>query len=409
MQRDMPTYILDSDGVTLRTAKFYDSAGNLLILGLSSSLPPAPDPTSGLRWHKTAVFQNEMPYNLFGGKWTDAQVQAQAKAFDLISVQTKAPPTYLSFYTQAQLDTLRSLNPAFKMVVYNNAGESHSAVAYPEAYHAHNAAGQQLANLTWGTYPMQPDNAGWISTTIALGQTVMAPVTYDGQFCDVLGDYPLALNPVKPGTSTLYTQAEWYALTSALAAAFVSANPGKVIIANGLGWGSKYMSASKVLFTHAGGVPMAVAESFVRTSSLSTDARALSYWNDEIAMLDHASGLGKIVICITKDWTTASAALKDERLKFAFGTFMMANNGTHYFAASTSQAATMDVHPWLSTINYGTPNGARVMDVNGVYTRDFSNASIAVNPTTTSRTITLRSVTGVVVAPSRAVFIVDQT
>lgn len=383
---------------------------------------------SGVRSHLVMASENEAKSTGF----VDAVALTHAQAFDLIAVQMQGlPPSgpYVSHYTAAQITAMKALNPGLQIIAYTNAGEAtgvNPGTRYADALYAHDVNGNKIVNSGWtpAPWPMQADNPDWIATHIALGQARMTiqdsggnTVSYDGEFADVMGDSTQFLGAAIPGTATKYQPTQWYDLTKVAAADIVAANPGKMVLPNGLGWGTKYLNRGYKLLTWTGGPAIAMAEGFVRTALQTADIRdgtkplatATSPgqdWLNELAMLAHASKNGKKVICMCKDWTAGTDdTVKTGRLQFGFATYLLANDGTHYFNSSKANDPTvMQPMPWLSNTDYGAPLGPYTVDSStGVYFRSFTKCTIAVNPTTASHTVSVAGQT-VTIAPARAFF-----
>lgn len=364
----------------------------------------------GPRWHRTAAFQQEQPYSQHGGTITEEEAVAQARAFDLLTVQIKSasggtattpPTTIVPIYTRSHIAAMKAANPRLRIGVYINGGTA-SNPNHPEAWYAHRADGSRVVNTDFGTrYVMQPDNPEWRAYITQYAKNFHASSAYDDVFIDVLGDYPLSLDPVKPGTTTRYSSAEWYAMTSEVAAGIQAGLPaGSHAIANGLATGSKYPTSKALLR----GAASAMAEIFTRTptKSYTIDTgeelgnRTLTQWKAELTMIEDMNASGKVGTLMVKDWRFADElATREERIKYGFATAMLATNGTHYLGVSLGQPTTMNTYTWLNDTDYGTPQGSYTVNAAGVYQRVFSKGTIAVNPTDTvwSGTVRGRSVT----------------
>ncbi len=318
-------------------------------------------------------------------KYTPAQAVALAQEFSLIAQQSGDFAPYVA--------AMKAANPALKIVAYMNGAFDQSAAgnAYPISWYALDANGKRIQSLNYGNWLMYPTSA-WGSTIAARCTSLIASSNYDGCFLDTMGVGPLLPGyvtgvPINPATKAPYTTAEWIGAQSGTVAAVEAANPGGIVVTNGLASGPKYFSGTSQLLATS---HTAMAEIWLRVAKNPvTSYPTVKAWKQDIDMLVNAESNGWSVMVTVKLWTTATAAQQAAWHKFALASFLLGTSGhcAMNFSTATTDAALSAVSPWDSAA-VGMPSAAYYQS-GGAYIRAFSNGLAIVNPGTSPVTITL--------------------
>jgi Hypothetical glycosyl hydrolase family 15 len=328
-----------------------------------------------------------------GSHWSMTQAQAVtvAQNFDVVAAQA----SIFKGYTAA----MKLANPTVRIVAYINGTFDNSATGtkYPSSWYEHDAAGHQVRSKGFGNYLMDPANPAWGQNVASECAAAMASSGYDGCFLDTMGTAPLGAGyctglPINPATHAVWTAPAWITATSSVAAAVEAANPGAVVILNGLSSGGKYFSTSAstaplLLPTHA-----AMAEVWLRTAGGSITAYpSESKWLQDITMLVDAEHAGQSVLTTTKLFASSTQAQQDQWHKFSLASFLLAADGHSYYAflAAHANAAIVASSAW-DHVAIGTPLGAFTQS-GLLFERSFTNGIVAVNPNSTPATITFTS------------------
>jgi hypothetical protein len=319
-----------------------------------------------------------------GGKPSEAQAVAIAKEYDIVAEHAGVLTPFLS--------AMKAANPAVKVIAYINGAfdQSNTGNKYPLSWYATGANGKRIQSQSFGNWLMLPTPL-WASTVGTLCATTIVSSHYDGCFLDTLGIAPLSPGyvtepPIDPSTHKVFTSQTWIADQAKTITATKTANPGKLIMANGLHDGSKF-SITQPLLT-AGGTAM--AEVWLRVSTNPEgNWPSLSVWNQDVAMLVTAGSKHEVIGVVTKLWSNATAAQVTQWHIFMISTFLMGTNGSSMYCFTSSKTiAGMSTDTPLDHAAIGMPTGA-MTSKNGIYSRTFSNGMAAVNPGTKSVTIQL--------------------
>ena len=305
-----------------------------------------------------------------------------ATRFNLIAAFSKDVGAYLP--------AMHAANPATRVVAYVN-GTYTKSTKYPESWYAHTATGARVQWIPYGTDQLELSNPSVRDFLVSSCSTAIAQ-GFDGCLFDSMGLTPLHADdksglPIDPSTGAVYTGAAWLNLTAAVLRQARSANPGKVIAANGLGVGANYFDSSAPTSVLAGAANVAEAEQFVRsaTSSVSTH-KTEAVWKQDVDMMVDAQSRGTSVAAVTKVWTTATAVQLTAWHAFAYATFLLGDDGSSRFTflSNTTTSATDD--STMEATPIGTPAGSYAKTA-GVYQRAYSNGLVMVNPTKTALTV----------------------
>jgi Hypothetical glycosyl hydrolase family 15 len=325
-----------------------------------------------------------------GSHWSMTQAQAVTIAHDFNLVAAQA--NIFAPYTAA----MKAANPGLKIVAYLNGTFDQSAggTKYASSWYELDAGGSKVRSRGFGNYLMNPSNPAWGQNVATECAAAMASSHYDGCFLDTMGTAPLGSGyvtglPIDPATHAVWTANSWITATESVAAAVKAANPGAIVIPNGLSSGGKYFSpnaSTAPLLTPTGA---AMAEVWIRTAGQSiTSFPKESKWLEDVTMLVHAETAGQSVLTTTKLFTTSNQTQQNQWHKFALASFLLAANGHSYFSfvASKSDTAIVANSAW-DHVAIGTPLGAYIQS-GSLFGRSFTNGVVWVNPNSTPSTVT---------------------
>ena len=291
---------------------------------------------------------------------------------------------------------MHAANPEVKVLTYINAAyaEAGKVGEYPESWFAHDAAGKRIKSIYFGNYVMDVSNPLWWNNRADKCKSLIADNGYDGCLLDLLGTGPLVPGqstaiPFNTATGKNWTYDQWMAQTVKLANRVETRVPGAIIYGNGLGSGYRYYKtpgATSQLFNGPDGM---MTEVFVRSAKDNVGAyRNETMWRQDVDMLVDAAKRGKTIFATTKLWINTTTSQRNAWHQYALGTFLLGASGDAYFTFIPDQDTPTDWHPWWD-LDIGTPTGKYSKTSNGLYQRNYTNGRVVVNPTTTSRTITI--------------------
>jgi Hypothetical glycosyl hydrolase family 15 len=311
------------------------------------------------------------------------QAVSEAKRFNIISATRTVYRPYVA--------QMKAANPNLKLLVYLNGtyAQQNQGSAFPDAWYSHTAGGAKITSGAYGNYLMNPASQGWIDTVVQTCIQFKADSGYDGCLLDMLGTGPLMPGydtglPVNPATGSVWTDSQWLAATSHLAATVRSAIAPAVLAGNGIQNGNSYFRSGAPSSQLFNGVDIGMAETWIRAahqgiSSWPTEAN----WKSNVDTIANAGAHGNSIVAITKCWATGTDAQKEQWHRFALASFLLGNDGhsDFYFSYSASNDAASDNAMWHVAL--GQPLGAYA-NVGGVYLRDFAAGKVLVNPTAAS-------------------------
>ncbi len=319
--------------------------------------------------------------------WTEEEAVEAATNFPLI--------TALRNSYRAHVPAMRRANPELELSVYMNGvfAQANQQDAYPPSWYLRDADGNKISN-NWGIWLMDPANPGWVEDRAQTCLDFMSFSGYDGCFVDNLGPGAiwlpsLSAEPINPRTGRAWTRQEWMTATTALTEQLQATAAPSPVLVNGLGYGNEYfrgVAPTSDLLEVADG---ALAEIWLRAPSQGISShRPKSAWLRDVELVADAVARGKTVMVSTKVWTDGSRAQKEAWHRFALASFMLADDGSNYFAFSYGRDEDPTVGNDLWSIDVGEPVGAYEA-FEDVYRRDFSQGKVLVNPTETARTVQL--------------------
>jgi hypothetical protein len=241
---------------------------------------------------------------------------------------------------------------------------------------------------------MDPANPAWAQNVASECAAAIRSSGDDGCFLDTMGTAPLGAGydtglPINPSTGAVWTANDWITATTSIASAVKSANPGAIVIPNGLSSGAKYFSTSASTAPLLEPTGAAMAEIWLRTAGGSiTSFPKESKWIEDVNMLVDAESADQSILTTTKLFTTSTLAQQDQWHKFVLASFLLAADGHSYFSFDASQADTSLVadSAW-DHVAIGTPLGPYTQS-GGLFRRSFTNGAVWVNPNSTPATVT---------------------
>jgi hypothetical protein len=316
------------------------------------------------------------------------QALSQAKRFNII---TATRGVYRSYVSQ-----MKAANPNLELLVYLNGSyaQQNQGSAFPDAWYSHTAGGAKITSKGYGNYLMNPASPGWINQVVQTCIAYKSDSGYDGCLLDMLGTGPLMPGydsglPVNPATGSVWTNSQWLAATSHLAATVRSAIAPAPLAGNGIQNGSSYFNGGAPSSQLFSGVDVGMAETWIRSAHQGIDGWPTeARWKSNVDAIVDAGAHGHSIVAITKCWTSGTDAQKDKWHRFALASFLLGNDGhsDFYFSYSASSDAAADNAMWH--IALGRPLGTYAK-VGGAYLRDFVAGKVVVNPTTASVSIPL--------------------
>lgn len=323
-------------------------------------------------------------YMAAGAKLSLTQATAMAKNYDIIAEHSGVLTPYLA--------AMKAVNPSLKVIAYLNGAfdQSNAGNKYPISWYALGANGRRTQSTNFGNWLMLPTTE-WASTVATLCKNAIAASKYDGCFLDTLGIAPLSPGyvtspPINPATHRVFTKQTWVTDQSNTITATKTANPGRLIMANGLHDGT-YFQYTQPLLTADG---TAMAETWLHTSTEGESLfPGLSEWQEDVSMLVTAGSKGEVIGVVTKLWSNATSAQLTQWHIFTIATFLMGTNGKSlYCFTSAKTTAGMSEDSPLDHTAIGMPTGA-MTSKNGAYLRAYSNGIAAANPGTSAVTVQL--------------------
>lgn len=298
-----------------------------------------------------------------------------------------------------RVERLHSVNPSLKLLVYNpgpylNSSSPEYAATmreHPE-YFARDKHGKLI---TVPKFPkltlMDQGVAGWRELHTRLA--VQLAAKSDGVYIDSLGAAPMGTGyttgqPVKPSTKVAYTATEWIDLGRQVLNSIKAAVGSKYVMFNGLSDGGRYKKESAPLAnsTADGGM----SESFVRHATKPANYYpSATAFKDELDQMTSMASKGKAFFAWTKLWTGATEKERSDMGTFALATYLLGKSEKTYFNYLPNDSSDRTTIFYANQqANIGAPTGNYTV-VNGVYSRNFANGKVTVDPARRRAVITL--------------------
>jgi uncharacterized short protein YbdD (DUF466 family) len=240
---------------------------------------------------------------------------------------------------------------------------------------------------SWGGYLINPELSAvrqWQATYAKAQQAA----GWTGVYMDAMGSmafYGFPSIPVDPQTGQPFTLAKWLSATSGLAGA-VDAAVTIPVIDNGLNNGTRYFTNTHVLANVAqAGV---FEECFRDATDPAGKWPSEADWQNQVNAIADVQSKGKIALCLTKVWSSATDALRRQWQQFTVASYLLAKGSSadYMFMGSRTQNA-------LATTNTGYPalgaaTSAKAQQ-GSLWVRHFQHGMVVVNPGAKSATMKL--------------------
>ena len=276
----------------------------------------------------------------------------------------------------------------------------------------HSSSGGLLRS-SWGTYLLDPGNSGVRAWQADYAKKAQA-AGWSGVYLDSLGLYGLKSfggHPIDPRTGSPYTTSAWIRDETGLATVVNNAITVPLLI-NGMRNGPDYWSTTSPLVS---GIQAGEFEGCFRgATDRISDWPSSSEWLATVRALQDVQSKGRMALCWTKTWTSATSAQIAAWHDFTRASVLLANQGrvNFFFSGRTSDNG----NTWYgdNSLAIGSPSGALSHTSGGVYYRAYSGGMVAVNPTGGSaplslggsyRTTTGQTVSQITVAAHSAVIL----
>ena len=340
----------------------------------------APTPTGqvALTWAPTYMSDNHY--------YTQAEAEAVARRFDLVAAMPIAFQKYVG--------RMRTVNPDVVLMSYANAtlAQPRDVASLPESAFAHDQYGRRITANGFGTNLMESSSAAWRRTALQQCDARVAQSGFDGCLLDMLTLGIFAKGfvtglPVKPGTSTPYTQAEYRDQMASLARAYRVDSPGLIHVGNAVENSYRYWRASVQSRPLARSMPATQMEDFLRGAKSGVNAYpSAADWLHNVDVVRDLESAGVTGLFTTKLWVGATAAEAAAWDSYAMASFLMGANGRSYFAFTRSRdkaGASGTNLPYQMPRQIGLPTGAMYQTGSGAYLRRFAHGVSVVNPGST--------------------------
>lgn len=291
---------------------------------------------------------------------------------------------------------MKAANPDVTVLVYKKGATApdFAATTYPDSWYLRDAQGDKVVTDPWGSFLMDPREQGWRDTIVDDCLAEIEAIGYDGCYFDVMGTGALgiaATPPVfEPGGPEI-TREEWHAQMLEMTTYVRETLPASMsAMSNSLTSGRRYFDVRYPSAELADAMGYAHAEVWQRTGFSDVDQfRSLPEFRWELEMLTDASSRGNRLFLTTKLWKAADEATRSQWRNFSYASFLLADDGTHYFGFTGEQQTFELEHP-LYEFNIGVPTGSYA-EQSGVFQRAFTDGRVIVNANDSIRTISLPS------------------
>jgi hypothetical protein len=320
-----------------------------------------------------------------GGRATESEAVEVAETHDLVVAQ---PARFAKWVT-----LMKSVNPHLLLLAYQNASLSKPHQTFSGSDYAQNSSGSRILSRQFHNYLMLPGNPDWQNYQARTCASNRASSGYGGCYLDTMGDgilspgYLTAL-PIDPSTHQPYTDQEWTSAEAALAQAIKASNSSVPLIANMVGDGQRYWSATATtlpIFQVLGG---GMEEMFLRNATNAVGAhKPVQAWLEDVTSLSNDEARGYWIAATTKVWVNATSSELDSWHRYSLASFLLGTGGHDLFAFMASKSSGLGVQPY-DDVSLGQPAGA-MAQVGAAYERRFANGLAVVDPGTSSATLSL--------------------
>lgn len=329
-------------------------------------------------------------------KLSDSEIASVSRNHNLVVVKS----------TNAQVvRVLKSNNPVVTVLVYHNGAfaQKNEGTKYPESWYARDAYGNKVVQPKFGNYLMDIRNVDWINETVSQCKQYRILTGADGCYTDMMMTAPLFANyvsakPIDPLTGKAWKFADYQdqveAITDTIRMSLLGAPHAANGVARGKRWYATAGASSKTLTDHTNA---AHSEIWLRDDTMkTTDWTPYDLWKQDVDMIVEAEAESRVVIVETKLWRkstepTPTPELVERWHDFALGSFLLGTQGkyTWFLFDEGKTFATMMQPEVGSSLAIGQPKGSYVIQSNGLFSRDYTNGYVMVNPTDATQSIAL--------------------
>jgi hypothetical protein len=218
---------------------------------------------------------------------------------------------------------------------------------------------------------------------------------FDGCFIDMVGNGDLTTPgyltapPVNPATHQVWNVTDWNTAVRSLMHTIQAGNPGKILLGNGIGNGTRWFKQSRGESGLVNSSSMVMAEDWGTSPGKPlSQFRTVAAWQADVNAIQAIDAAGGRVLATVKPWGPGTAAQLAQWHSFSLASFMLGTGGRSYYGFVANKANGAQVDYPMDHINLGSPLGAYGYS-QGAYVRYFSAGIAIVNPGTSSVTYTL--------------------
>ena len=343
---------------------------------------PAPQTTQEL------VGETNMVHFLSGSQiYNLAQALDVANRYDLVIAH---PRTF-----QGHTNAMHNANPDLTVLVYQKGSTvpDDEGNRFADSWYLRNAQGKKVRSDPWGSYLMDVRKSGYRDAVVQGCYDAIDESGYDGCYFDVMGTGALSIMstaPVKSQGGDAFTREEWHVLMRDFATHVRNTIPNNIpLMSNSLTAGRRYFDARYPSSELADAMRWSHAEVWQRVAHTGVDNfRDLLTYRWELEMITDASSRGNRLLLTTKLWVNASNAQREQWRKFSYGSFLLATDGSHFWAF-TGDKESADTDHALYAFDIGVPLAPYQEGNEGVFTRQFSNGRVISNANDAVRTVSL--------------------
>ena len=339
------------------------AAGTMMLAGASAGNAAIPSDSGVHTW-------------LFDGANTVVDTSAEAVTVARQNDVIVGVPRYGQY-----LSAMKSAHPGIVIAQYHKGTTVKEDYPWVVANHPdwllRGSSGQVLKS-SWGGYLINPQLAGVRQWEASYAQSQQA-AGWTGVYMDSMGSmafYGFPSTPINPQTHKPFTMTEWLTATTGLASAVDSA-VSVPVIDNGLNNGTRYFANMKPL--GAVGQGGLFEECFRDATDGVSTWPSLTDWQNQVNAIIDVQSKGKIALCLTKLWVSASDAQRAQWQRFALSSYLLAKGSSadFMFMGSKTQSALATANGTYPAL--GTATGA-MKQSGSLFVRYFQNGVVVVNP-----------------------------
>ena len=319
--------------------------------------------------------------------FTDETVNFIVSNFDIVITGFKAA---------SSIGKIKALNPNIMVLGYRDIIGMHSnyddwsEVDSHEEWFLHDVNGNRLIHKYWGWYAMDVGNVGWRSHYANYVKSKLDSYSFDGVFADDAWDAFFAGSGWNPWTVPIKDvpveiKNRWHDDMLEMIR-FVKATIGERLLIVNTSNNDDYVDACDGM----------MAEGFAHPGWWSLDEfHDEYYWKGNVESLKSISQRGKYYLThsgtiISENPTEGDLEKVHDMMMYCFASYLLGVNGekaTFGFNNIYSEDGSRGYYPEFD-ISLGSPVNNYYM-IDSVYTRDFTDGKVLVNPTTSIYTVSL--------------------